>query len=507
MLGMIINANAQIFNSGFENNNGTPLSNFKTINADGKTVPASAEVQSFNTEAWIQFYDGLDNKIAFSTSLYSPVGQSNDWLITPSITIPNTGNPTLYWKAKSYDFEFTDSYVIKVSETDNNMASFTKTIETVEGEQPFDFNNRSIDLSQFKGKTIHIAFVNNTNDGTYLALDDVYISNTANCIMPSMNKLSVNNLQTNSFDIGWDPTAGISKYDTGLTTFSTPVSSTGISANTTKTYNNLEAGKRYQFFLKNSDCGSGWAGPKSIFTPSKLPYSYDFEKTVENFGEYDSDGWSSNTWINGENTSAAQQGSGYAFNNTSKTTTKNDWLFSYPISLKAGESVDVKFYAAMSLDEASPATLKLSVASSPDRDHITKMINKFSVTGKKYSQFKETYIAEKDEVIYFAFGNATEPVAVNASLRLDNVNFTATQLAVNESNLLDISIHPNPAKDYLKINTNSEILKSEIYSINGQLLNTTKASKTIDIKALQKGIYLIKIKTANNQVIKKFIKE
>lgn len=55
--------NSQIFNAGFENNNGTPLSEFTTLNLDGNSVPFYAEVQDFNTEAWIQFYDGHDNKL------------------------------------------------------------------------------------------------------------------------------------------------------------------------------------------------------------------------------------------------------------------------------------------------------------------------------------------------------------------------------------------------------------------------------------------------------------
>ena len=33
-LSLVANINAQVFNAGFEKNNGTPLSQFKTINAD-----------------------------------------------------------------------------------------------------------------------------------------------------------------------------------------------------------------------------------------------------------------------------------------------------------------------------------------------------------------------------------------------------------------------------------------------------------------------------------------
>lgn len=312
--------NAQIFNSGFENNNGTPLSSFTKINADGNMVALSAPVQDFNTEAWIQYFDGFDNKIAFSTSFYNPAGTSNDWLITPAITIPAAGNPTLYWKAKSYDFDFTDSYDIKISEVDNQMMNFTTTLLTVNNEQAYDFNSRSLDLSAYKGKTIYLAFINKTNDGYFLALDDLYISNTANCMMPNLNDFTTSGLTDTSFSASWSLTPGISSYATGLTTFTEPISMIGIQAGNTKNYNNLNPGTRYQFFLKNVDCGSGWAGPKSVFTAANLPYSYDFEYTAENYGEYDSDGWSSGTWLN--STGSSQSGNGYVFNNTSNPSQK-----------------------------------------------------------------------------------------------------------------------------------------------------------------------------------------
>lgn len=113
LLGTTISTEAQIFSSGFENNNGTPLSAYKKINADGNLVAEWAPLPAFNTDAWVQFYDGFDNKIAFSTSSYSPAGTSEDWLITPAISIPNSGTPAMYWKAKSYNEYAPDGYKVQ----------------------------------------------------------------------------------------------------------------------------------------------------------------------------------------------------------------------------------------------------------------------------------------------------------------------------------------------------------------------------------------------------------
>lgn len=504
-LALITQFNAQIFNAGFENNNGTPLSSFTTINADGNQVASWAPVQEFNTEAWIQFYDGYDSKIAFSTSSYDPAGTSNDWLITPSITLPADGNPTLYWKAKSYDFEFTDSYSIKVSETDNQASSFTTTLLTVDGEQAYDFNARNLDLSAYKGKTIHLAFVNNTTDGYFLALDDLYISNSANCMMPDLSGFTSSNLTEKSFAANWNSTTGINSFDVGLTNFVTPVTSNGIQTATTKSFDNLQPGTRYQFFLKNADCGSGWAGPKSVFTAALLPYAYDFEYTDENYGEYDSDGWSSGTWVNGSG-SSAQNGEGYVFNNTSKSFAKNDWIFSYPIRMVANEKVEIKYFAQMGSDEASPATLKLSVANAPEKEAITQELSSNQINGSTYVEYSSTFTADADGVYYFGFGNVTAPVAINSALRIDNIRFAKGDLAVSNVSKNQIKVYPNPVRDILQLESAEKILKAEVYSIDGQLLKTTVESNKIDFSPYSKGLYLIKIFTKAGVQTQKIIK-
>lgn len=508
-LSLLVSINAQVFNAGFENNNGTPLSQFKTINADGNLVPFFAQVQDFNTEAWIQYYDAYDNKIAFSTSYYDPEGQSNDLLITPSITIPQDGNPTLYWKGKSYDFDFPDSYAIKVSETNNNLESFTTTLVQIDNEQAFDFAEHTLDLSAYKGKTIYLAFVNNTNNGFYLALDDLYISQSSDCVMPSLNGFAVSNLKPNSVTIDWSTTTGITNYDTGLTTFDTSVSSKGITSSTTKSFDNLQSGKRYQFFLKNADCGSGWAGPKSVWTPSELPYAYDFEKTAENYGEYDSDGWASNSWINGDNETVAQNGSGYVYNNTSTSTTavKNDWIFSYPIYLKKDETVTVKYYSGIGSDEANPATLKLAVATSQDRNDIIETLSTNVISTSAYTEFTKTYTATADNVYYFGFGNTTAPVTTTTSLRVDNVTLTKNILAVNDVNKTSIKVYPNPVVDQLTIKTDETLKLVQVYSIDGKLLKTIEGNNNkVDFRNYPKGTYLVKIETNKSVISQKVIK-
>lgn len=498
---------AQIFNAGFENNNGTPLSEFKMINNDSLEVPPYAEVPEFSTEAWIQFYDGPDNKIAFSTSFYGADGQSDDWLITPSIEIPDSDTPTLYWKAKSYDFENMESYEVLVSVSDNEMESFQDTLVSVVDEQAFDFNDRSVDLSAYKGQNIYIAFINRTNSGYYLAIDDLYISKTADCMLPNLNGLEVSELDENGFILSWDATENISEYDIGLTTFDTPVSSSGIQTETTKSFTDLEPGTRYQLFLKNADCGSGWTSPKSVRTAAVPPYAYDFEETEENFGEYDSDGWESASWLNAYGGDRAQSGEGYIFNNTSTSYDKEDWIFSPAIKVVEGEELSIKFYTKMGGEVPDPATLKVSVASGPAQTENIEILKSIEVETGDYQEVIATFIPEETGVYYFGFGNLTPQVSLEGPLRIDNIEFTSEEMSTDSPLENHLSVYPNPVEHSLYIEPSDEIDKVEIFNVDGRLINSTKSTSKIDFTGLSAGIYFVKLFQGTDFEVKKVIKK
>lgn len=166
--------------------------------------------------------------------------------------------------------------------------------------------------------------------------------------------------------------------------------------------------------------------------------------------EYDSDGWASTTWLMGENQSVAQNGSGYAYNNTSTSAAgKNDWLFSYPIYLKNGETVTVKYHTAIGSEEAEPATLKVAVASAPDKSNISVNLSTQTVSQQTYTEHTVSYTATADQVYYIGFGNTTPKVTTTTALRLDNISFTKNNLAVIDINKTNIKTYPNPVIDFL----------------------------------------------------------
>ena len=75
--------------------------------------------------------------------------------------------------------------------------------------------------------------------------------------------------------------------------------------------------------------------------------------------------------------------------------------------------------------------------------------------------------------------------------------------------LNSVKLYPNPAQDYIFIENadGSVIRKIEILNINGQQISCLCVSDgKIDIRSINKGLYLIHIKTDKEDMFIKFIK-
>lgn len=143
------------------------------VDVDQQTPdPAVSEYSS----AWIIKGDPLNpaDSVVSSTSFFNPAGRADKWLITPPITLGNYGN-ILSWNARSHDPSYPDNYKVMIS-TSNQVADFQDTVRLIVLENP-EWTAREINLSDlgFNGQTVYLAFVNNTDDGFKLYLDDIRV--------------------------------------------------------------------------------------------------------------------------------------------------------------------------------------------------------------------------------------------------------------------------------------------------------------------------------------------
>jgi len=83
-----------------------------------------------------------------------------------------------------------------------------------------------------------------------------------------------------------------------------------------------------------------------------------------------------------------------------------------------------------------------------------------------------------------------------------------TTVGIFNINTTNMSISPNPVKDYLFINGNEQVIKATIYTINGSLVQTLNTlDNKINVSNLSQGMYILVVQSEKGISQNKFIKE
>lgn len=176
-------ANAQqlVFYENFEQ--GIP-SSFSLFDLDG-LVPDPRLNYPENT-AWTKWVapDDEENIVAASTSYYSPIGEANDWMVLPVISLPDDSSSCqLYWRSRSAYDTYKDGYTVVICEkTDlspeqliNEDMEWKTICQVLNNQNPTSWNAFHANISGYAGKDVYIGFINNTSDGWMLFIDDITI--------------------------------------------------------------------------------------------------------------------------------------------------------------------------------------------------------------------------------------------------------------------------------------------------------------------------------------------
>jgi hypothetical protein len=110
-----------------------------------------------------------------------------------------------------------------------------------------------------------------------------------------------------------------------------------------------------------------------------------------------------------------------------------------------------------------------------------------------------SFITE-DDIIYLDITNPIGEVARFYAPNLNQQEFLEQQ----------IKIYPNPATNIIRVDSpNIPVTQLKIFDLKGRMVAQKNESetKTINISFLQKGVYLLNIKTAVGDLSRKFIKE
>lgn len=175
MLSAVATVQAQniVFSCDFEE--GMP-NEFACYDLDGNTPSRSMKSYGLTDGvAWAAYTDTLtDNTAAYSGSWYKTPAQSNDWLVTSAIAVDDVRN-ILSWKTYALDANHPDGYAVYVSEVGNKPENFIDEPVYVVAAEKNEWQQHYMSLAPWVGKSVYVAFVNNSTNCNILALDDISV--------------------------------------------------------------------------------------------------------------------------------------------------------------------------------------------------------------------------------------------------------------------------------------------------------------------------------------------
>jgi hypothetical protein len=103
------------------------------------------------------------------------------------------------------------------------------------------------------------------------------------------------------------------------------------------------------------------------------------------------------------------------------------------------------------------------------------------------------------------YANRVHTAGVNAS---DVFNTCPSTASVDDNNVLDAQVYPNPTTGLLTISSAEAISGVEVYNVIGKrvLQVTNVVNNSVDVSSLSKGIYMLKIASGDSIATKKIIK-
>lgn len=131
-------------------------------------------------------------------------GIAEDWLVTPQFSPTPDKFVFSFYQRQSYIREYGTKYSIRIStKSQNKETDFIIIDEQVENDILTTYTVHEIDLSNYIGEQVYIAFVMNNDDGDNWIIDDVDL---VGCIAPK--DLYVLNITGSGADLGWQDKYG-----------------------------------------------------------------------------------------------------------------------------------------------------------------------------------------------------------------------------------------------------------------------------------------------------------
>lgn len=117
---------------------------------------------------------------------------------------------------------------------------------------------------------------------------------------------------------------------------------------------------------------------------------------------------------------------------------------------------------------------------------------------------------------HFLTGQASNPTLATTDVTITGTpapntvyRFTPTTLNTTEISSSSVTLYPNPFNDYVVIEGLKSNFSYDIYNVSGKLIQSNQDATSgtqIDTKSFESGIYILKIVSENETIVKKIIK-
>lgn len=495
-------------------------------------TPQGAYANLF-TNAWaiVGWNDENGNKVASTTSWFTPVGTADRWLVTPAITIPAGESANLIFKVRSHDTNvaYQDGFELKLSTTDTEKTSFTVSLLDVEAAPnpgtmaATDFT--TVDLSAYAGETIYLTWINTDNDHNLLSIDDVSVEGGCGAV----SGLDFTDYTTTTATIEWTDAADVEiefgEYPYTQGSGSTPISLTNVSS---YDFTSLDPATSYDVYVR-VNCGAGefssWQDITIGTLPEEVsvfPYETSFEPAANqalllNIGisrAGDTGAWSfgqDDTTDNDTTNDYALDGTSYFFSGFFTDADYDAYLYLTPMSLTANTEYSFSFNHRILSDATTTVSMSFDaiVSTANDGTGSTVLGTYANQSNLSYANNIVTFTPTADGTYYFGLHNNT-PMGASATtgnaIIADDFMVYGT-LNANDFTSQTISTYPNPANNVLNINAgNLEVVSVKVIDLNGRTVISQKNTSSINVSSLVTGAYMVSIETANGTTVQKFIK-
>ena len=200
--------NATLFAENFDNI-AMSLANMMRYEGDHRKPTEAMAAMEFDADnqPWnLSIRETLESTdiCAGSHSMYSPAGQSDDWMVTPQLYIPDACC-TLTFDAQKYKNDKNDRLKVVIWSCNENLNVLsTAVIDRMKAEGQVsvfelesgkteeglagDWKRYAIDLADFAGKKVYIGFWNDNEDESMVFVDNILVMRSLKYLMAFSNK-------------------------------------------------------------------------------------------------------------------------------------------------------------------------------------------------------------------------------------------------------------------------------------------------------------------------------